>query len=89
MKRKILAMSVVVLSLTGLFLGIFVSDKITADVTSEWSKQNFVVNVIQTDVDGLEVEAVWIYDKIDEIKDEDYITKDNFYIISSNNELIK
>ena len=38
---------------------------------------------------GLDIEAVWIYDQTKEIENENYIVKDNFYVLSTNNELIK
>lgn len=40
-------------------------------------------------LNGLEVDAVWIYDNLNEIKNESYTIKENFYLLSSNIELIK
>ena len=58
MKKKIFSKSVILLAVTGAFLWFFVQDKVAADATDEWSEQKIVVKAVQTDVDGLGVDAV-------------------------------
>lgn len=64
MKKKVLVLSVMVFALAGTFLWFFVRDKVTADVTPEWSEQEYVVTVVDTDVEGLLMEVSITYSEV-------------------------
>ena len=64
MKKKVFVLSVMVFAVLGTFLWFFVRDKVTADVTPEWSEQEYVITTVDTDVEGLSVEASITYSEV-------------------------